>query len=395
MRKLLPFAALLFLATSVLASEPPRTAVWNGERLREVKASAKAPDSPDAAALKALAAEAKAALARGPYAVTDKKKTPLSGDKHDYVSYGTYWWPDPDTADGLPYIRRDGHLNPESHGDRDALDRMATDVETLALAAYLLDDRDAGKHAAKLLRTWFLDSKTRMNPHLKYGQAIPGRTEGRGIGIIDTTVLVYLLDAVELLRASGNLQQPDLDGLQSWFRDYLDWLRTSSHGQDEAATKNNHGTWYDVQCVRFALFVGDQKLAREVLAAAATRRIAEQIEPDGSQPHELDRTRSLTYSLLNLTGLNILASIGERFQLDLWQKDKSDGRLRAAINFLCPYLAGDKPWPYEQLGPLKNNDRTLIVLLLASHHFDDPRYASILKHFRKKNPAERIFLLFP
>ena len=28
-------------------------------------------------------------------------------------SVGPYWWPDPSKPDGLPYIRKDGHKNPE------------------------------------------------------------------------------------------------------------------------------------------------------------------------------------------------------------------------------------------------------------------------------------------
>ena len=47
-------------------------------------------------------------LKKGPYSVTYKKALPPSGDKHDYISMGPYWWPNPKTADGLPYIRRDG-----------------------------------------------------------------------------------------------------------------------------------------------------------------------------------------------------------------------------------------------------------------------------------------------
>src|SRR5262249_30092855 len=37
--------------------------------------------------------------------VVDKTLTPPSGDKHDYMSLARYWWPNPQTADGLPYVR--------------------------------------------------------------------------------------------------------------------------------------------------------------------------------------------------------------------------------------------------------------------------------------------------
>ena len=41
-----------------------------------------------------------------------------------------------------------------------------------------------------------------MNPNLRYGQAIPGVTDGRGIGLIDTRELSSIADAVGLLRPS-------------------------------------------------------------------------------------------------------------------------------------------------------------------------------------------------
>ena len=45
-------------------------------------------------------------------AVTDKE-TSQSGNKHNFESLSIYWWPNPDSADGLPYFERDGEWNPE------------------------------------------------------------------------------------------------------------------------------------------------------------------------------------------------------------------------------------------------------------------------------------------
>jgi Alginate lyase len=49
-----------------------------------------------------------------PVSVMDKTELPPSGNKHDYMSIGPYWWPDPSRADGVPYIRKDGEVNPET-----------------------------------------------------------------------------------------------------------------------------------------------------------------------------------------------------------------------------------------------------------------------------------------
>jgi len=61
-----------------------------------------------------LRQEAEKALLLSPPSVMDKPRPAASGDPHDYFSYGPYWWPDPAKPDGLPYIRRDGEVNPDS-----------------------------------------------------------------------------------------------------------------------------------------------------------------------------------------------------------------------------------------------------------------------------------------
>ena len=118
---------------------------------------------------------AKEALGRGPYSVTFKKDVPSSGDKHDYMSFSRYWWPNPETPDGLPYVRRDGHVNVEirRRGDRDQIGQLFIDVETLALAYYLFQAEQYATHAIKLIHTWYLDPETKMNPHLRFGKRCP------------------------------------------------------------------------------------------------------------------------------------------------------------------------------------------------------------------------------
>jgi hypothetical protein len=91
-----------------------------------------------------------------------------------------------------------------------------------------------------------------MRPHPRFGQAIPGVTEGRGIGILDTRELARIADAVALMRGAPGWSAADERGLREWARTYLTWLRTSEQGKDEADERNNHGMWYDAQLVGVA-----------------------------------------------------------------------------------------------------------------------------------------------
>jgi len=302
-------------------------------------------------ALADLERDAATALAMKPLSVMDKGITPPSGDKHDYMSQAPYWWPDPSKPDGRPYIRKDGTRNPEINAltDHESFDRVLAAVPTLGLAYRITGREEYATKAATLVRTWFLDPATRMNPHLRFGQGIPGINEGRGIGIIETRALPELLDGVTLIAASRSWTAADQSGLEAWMRAYGSWLTESPHGKDESSNGNNHETWYDVQVASLALFTDQRELARRTLEGSQ-RRIARQIEPDGKQPRELERTLPWHYSIFNLTAFFELATLGDRVGVDVWNYRSPDGRsLRGALDFLVPFAEGQKRWPYPEI----------------------------------------------
>jgi hypothetical protein len=325
----------------------------------------------DAAAIERLRADAgvvaevrtaaEAAL-RGPlFTVTGKTKVPPSGDVRDYMSLGPYWWPNPETADGLPYVRRDGKVNPESlHTDRQVMEAMVAAVRDLAAGWMLTKDRRYGERAAELLRVFFIDEKARMNPNLKFGQAIPGHCEGRGIGIIDTRILAGLLDYVRLLRDAETLDEA---GLRGWFAEFNRWLLESPLGIAEANEHNNHGTWYDVQVTAFAVYCGEDAVAREVLERVGERRVRTQIAADGSQPHEIARTLGLSYSTMNLMAFFWLAQLGDRVGVNVWAAD--DGRIVKACEFLLPFWEEAGRWEGEQIKAFEPRGAMAILQLAA------------------------------
>jgi hypothetical protein len=390
------------LAAELPAGEAPekgglvRVFLIDGGSLAKTRQRVAAGDPALTGALASLRHEAQSALQAGPFSVMDKKSAPPSGDKHEYMSLGPYWWPDPGKPGGLPYIRRDGQVNPEGEAfDRKPLNEMTSAVETLALAYYLTGHGPYADHAARLLRAWFLDEATRMNPHLKYGQAIPGRMEGRGTGIIDTAQLAGLVDAVGMLAGAPCWTAADQRGLEAWFRQYLAWLRESRHGRDESRAGNNHGTWYDVQVAAFALFAGEDEIARDVLEKAAARRIAAQIEPDGRQPQELARTRSFDYSTMNLRGMFELATLGQRVGVDLWHFESTDGRsIRRALDWLIPFALGEKHWSHEQLGGLQPA-RLAPLLRRAAAVYQEPRCERAARQLAGADASDRMHLLWP
>jgi hypothetical protein len=329
-------------------------------------------------ALDALVAAANDALTIERLSVVDKEVTPPSGDKHDYMSQAPYYWPDPSKPDGKPYVRRDGERNPEIDKltDRANLERLSRAVAALSVGFYLTGRQQYAEHAAKLVRGWFMDPATRMNPSLRFGQGIPGRVEGRSAGIVETRFLPNILAGLTLLTGSSAWTAADDQALMEWMRAYLNWLVVSPLGRDEAQRNNNHETWADVQISALALYTGKVELARTTLEGARGD-IAEAFEPDGSQPRELARTRPWRYSLFNLTAFMALAGIGERVGIDLWNYTPPDGAgLRKGLDYLVPFATGEEPFPNLRLDEVRPRELHLL-LRRAAVAWNEPRYREI------------------
>ena len=383
--------------SSPFAAAPARPLIWN---LADLNVTKKRLDANDAALLPAfnrLKRDADRALGAGPFAVTHKELVPPSGDKHDYLSIAPYWWPNPSTANGLPYVRRDGEVNPERDqtSDRKRFADLVQSVKTLALGYFFTGREDYAAHSANLLRTWFIDDATKMNPHLRYAQAVPGRNQGRGAGIIETHNLPELLDAAGLLNGSSAWKPAEQKALQEWFGKYLAWLLESAEGKAEAKARNNHGTWYDVQAVAFALFAGRDDVAKQILSEFPAKRIVKQIEPDGRQPHELERTQSWNYSLFNLEAFVSAASLSERLGVDLWNFAASNKlSIRQALDWLLPFASGEKKWNHKQITAFEP-EKLAPLLRQAALRWHEPAYEKVLNKLPKITGDERWQLLFP
>ncbi len=389
-------SVFLFFAASVAAwQSEPRVYTLDGHLLQKSKARLNAKD----AAFEALRQDAEKPLKFAPLAVTQKERLPPSGDKHDYLSLAPYWWPDPKTKDGLPYIRRDGELNPDSKRGTDAnlLGAFAEAVETLALAFYFSGEERYAERASRFLRGWFLDPATKMNPHLRYAQAIPGHNDGRGAGLIESRHFIRVVDSAGLLGGAKAWTEKDQQALTAWFREFLGWMQTSPHGKAEAKAKNNHGSWYAAQLATFALFTGDETLARNTVEAAKVR-IGWQIEADGQQPEELKRTRGLWYSGFNLEALMALAEVGRKVGVDLYSFQTKDGRgIRRGVEYLASFADPAQTWPHQQINKLDSARRELaFVLRRAAIAYREAKYEALLeKHLAGEVARERWQLSWP
>ncbi|MGB2079151.1 MAG: alginate lyase family protein [Vibrio sp.] len=348
---------------------------YDKERLTENKAEI----NKDTPALQTLIKNAQKALEAPIDPVTNKTLMPASGDAHDYYSFGPYWWPNPDTEDGLPYVRRDGEYNMDTKTaatDKQRMIRFAKDVKDLGLAYYFTEDEKYAQKAKEQLTAWFIDPKTRMNPNMQHAQAIPGIVDGRGIGIIDSRLLIGVMDSVELIKPT--LSDQDYQTIQKWYADFNQWLLTSDNGFEEDNWHNNHGTWYDAQVVAFAIFTNDLETAKKRLRITQMRRIGSQFDIDGKQHAELERTQPWHYSNFNLEAYSLLGRYGDLVDVDVWNYEIDKHALKNGYRFIAKYVDQPNNWPYKEMKEF-DASKAYTNMLSASQAYDDDLFTQAVK----------------
>ncbi|MGE3298774.1 MAG: alginate lyase family protein, partial [Porticoccaceae bacterium] len=342
----------------------------------------------------------------GPYSVVPKSNIPPENippgfDPHDFLSFGDYWWPNPNTADGTPWIARDGFSNPANAGDIKPLGDMANSVYLNSLAYYISGNEKYAQQSAEQLRTFFLDPDTKMNPNQYYALLIPGVSDGTADvpGMRNTMRMVY--DAAGLLEQSAAWSADDKAGFQDWTRGYLNFLFTSSEGAAQFKDPANHGSSFYELTALMNLYVGDDATAHQQLLRYMLELFPNQVNAFGTQVLEIQRADNLLYSTYHFGIMSDIASLmSNNFpDLDLWNYTAPNGAsLRQAFDFLLPYWTGEEPWPYNTGFNFPKQDQLFYFrqMLTAAAAWDDPDlYNLAMEHQSELYNRDPIYLTAP
>lgn len=367
----------------VLLLAPTQAQAMDLQYVSKVREKVAANDPAYAAAMAHLLTEADKALIAGPFTVTDKKVLAASNDPKDYVSLAPYYWPNPKKPDGLPYVSRDGQVWPDSrkpdYSDRLRLEDLFVAVRTLNIAAYMTGKPQYARRSALLLRTFFLDPRTGMNPNLNFAQAVRGESSGRSYGIIDFNSVPDVLDSIKLMEQVAPADvwtDADRQGLRKWSVDFLHWLNSSKNGIEESRAANNHGAWFDATSACFADYIGDSDKVKQ-LVRASEARIDHHIRVDGTLPLELARTRSWHYSIFALSAYAITSERARRVGVDLWHYQPTDptaGGLSKAVSYLLHFTETKESWPKKDID---SHEDPLQFYLLVRSVLDPKRDAEL------------------
>lgn len=391
-KMLITICALLTMSASTLAQS-----ILDAKQLAYAKAHLK--DAAYSQAFRNLVSLADGDLLLKPPTVMTKEYIPASGSKHDYVSLARYAWPDETQPNGLPYVMRDGVSNPElKKFDRSKLSVMAKAVYRLSLAYYFSGEEKYAQKATELIRVWFIDKKTKVNPNLRFAQHIPGKADGRCYGVIDAYSYVEMLDGVQLLEKSKSFTQKNSKLLKAWFSQLLKWLLTHPQAIEESYQKNNHATAYDVQVAAYALYTGNKKVFNDIVDNFPKRRIATQIMPDGKQPYELRRTLAFGYSQYNLTHIIDLMLMIKHQGVDFRQYCVSgEHSFFKAMDFLAPYMGKSvSDWPYQQISGWEDKQQEMAKDFYRTYLLDESRkdYLQIYRNVKMRDWRDLFVLTY-
>ena len=389
---ILPAILIVVSFSSTKASAEARTLIWKMENLNLAKELWQQGDPSVVPAVDQMLYLANRSINRGDtFSVTYKETVPAGLTPHDLFSTGAYYWPNPDTPDGLPWIKIDGVINPDAGHDFEQLGSLTSDVQALSLAYHFTGDQTYSDWAAHLLRVFFLDAETYMTPEVRYGSAIPGLTTG-GFSVAGTgNQFRRLFDPIALLEGSPSWTAADKAGMQQWASDFRDFMWYDPVGLEKLGHSDNHGTNYDMISALLSLYLDDDAKAREWILHYQDR-IDVQFSPDGTQLYPLARADSQLYHEYNLRIAMDIAEMADRYgDLDLWAYEAPDGgSMVNSIDFLIPYFTGQQAWdlwPTASTFPAKywNWYR---MWLRAAADLDDPAYLAYANMTTAYDPSD-------
>lgn len=325
---------------------------------------------------------------KGPYvSVMEKKHVPASGTKHDYMSLARYYWPNPRTPDGLPYIAMDGKVNPKiAEYDRNALAKFYKRIKTLSLAFFFSNNEKYANYALDQLKVWFINDDSKMNPNMDFAQIAPGTNNehGKPQGIIDSYSFVALIDYILLLKSYKGFSDADFQIIREWFGNLLKWLESSPQGVAASKMKNNALTMYATQLLAYRAFATPSEIDKQNVKQTLDSLISVQFDDNGKQMRELKRVNSFHYSQYNLSHIVDYIIIAKSLDIDALSNETTRKKFYKGIDFLASYLGKKKTsWEFSQKDDWHDAQMSLCESLYRIHARYDNRKDVYLQLYEK------------
>mgnify|MGYP000153275570 FL=1 len=309
-----------------------------------------------------LLVEANKLLSKPYLNITNKHFDILCLNPQDYISFAPYYWQvnneHPMKKSTVKAVYRDSRSNPflSDRSDKPKLAQLCARIHLLALASILSNDKRYIEYIHKQLNIWFVDQKTRMNPHMIYAQIRPWSGASKGYGIIDSRWLILLFDAIAMLK--HKLCYEIKKEITAWLIQFAKWILSSISGFNETLRENNRGSWVDVLLCYIGLAVNKPQMISCIIEQSLSERPRKQINKLGFQPLELKRYNPVSYSLYNMYPLYYLSNLSQHFNID--NKNHSLIKLlKNAENSLYYLIKGHEEGEIEHINFCSSNNLNL------------------------------------
>jgi len=269
--------------------------------------------------------------------------------------------------------------------DADRYDyRAATEVSgaivDLGLAYALTGESEYGRKAVRLIRTWALSPSTYMVPEVEnYGET---STASANIEIFITIPGMFY--GAELVWDSTQWGDGEREAFVEWARAIGNDARNNFW-----PLHNNIKFWEIFASAAAGAFAKDEELL-EYAFDEWKSELALQVADDGSLPEELDRTRSLSYSLFAMDAMTQTAEIAKHHGVNLYDYLVDGKSLKEVFDFHAPYVARPSSWPHEMISPHSANE-DLSAFELANSHWRRPNLLYAIASWGR--PVRNIYIL--
>ncbi|EGK02944.1 MULTISPECIES: alginate lyase family protein [Dysgonomonas] len=381
---------IIFIVINESNAQEYQLVSMNYQELTSIREKIRKGNSQSQKAYQQLLKDADALLDVIPCKVIDGN-IPPSGDKNDFYSLSKYAWTESNSNGELLSVLKDGQVNPKAESDAYDMDRlnlMVEQIETLSLAWFYSQNEEYAKKASNILKIWFIDPESRMNPNFKYAACLSEDSkEGMATGIIFGVVFIKLIDYVKLLEISKYWADSDDRALKSWFAELSTWLLNSNQGKSIRKASNNQAIWYITQLATYSLYIGNTEELEQMITLAK-EQIKKQIDRNGRFPMELKRNQSLRYSIYCLQGFITMATISSYTNNDLWSYKTEDGKnLKLAFDYLIPYISGSKEWAFGSKPQKIATTTALSVARDLANVYDDSVYKDMIMKLQKRTSS--------
>jgi hypothetical protein len=380
-------AAFIFVVASFArAADTPATLV-SGDEAEPIRSAVIRQEAWTQDPVRRLRLEAERHLKEGLWTVTADRPKGIDLDPHEYYSESPFYWPDPINPAG-PFRRRGGQANPAVFtANRAALDAMCEAVFTLGTAAYLLDDPRYAARAVRIIQTWFILPKTRMDPNMQRAGTIPGRQAAADSlpsgGVSEGRPLIRAVQGMEFLAKSGAWDPKEEAATRKWFEEFARWLTPAG----PAANSRRGG---DNSIWRAAIEASSATFAEDT---AAQRRVFDSYRsPAFPRPPRASSGAApvppAQFLATSLEARAMICRIAQLHGVDLWHSpSRNRGTISAAIDSLEASLADPKQWTKEQAAGFQSDG--VYLLAFAGMGLNKPDYVA---QFRKLEKPESAWL---